>query len=106
HGTQTENLKPAGVGQNRTLPMQELMQTTVATNHFATRAQHQVKGVSENDFSTDFLELLGRHCLDGTVSAYRHECWRLHPSARKDELALSSSPDSAEDMKLHRFFRC
>ncbi len=81
HGTQTEYLKAAGVGQNRPLPLHEIVQVTVPADHLGPRAQPQMEGIAENDLRTDRLDIARQHALHRTVGTHRHKGRRLdHPA--------------------------
>ncbi len=83
------DLKAAGIGQNRTFPAAEFMQTTKTSNAFRTRTQHQMIGVAENDVGAQILHLIHIHGLDGSGCANWHEGRRTHHAARHGDFALT-----------------
>src|SRR5690242_7039467 len=65
--------KPPEIGQDRSLPVHEAMQTTVGCNHLRAGPEHKVVGIAEHDLRAQTLELLGRHRLDRPIGTHRHE---------------------------------
>jgi len=49
---QAEYLKTARIGQDRSVPVHEAVQATVLFDDGRAGPQHQVKGITENDFGT------------------------------------------------------
>jgi hypothetical protein len=56
---EAEDLKAAGVGQDRPLPVHEAVQIAVAGDDLGAGARHQVKGVAEDDLGADGLSSSG-----------------------------------------------
>ena len=73
-----EDLESARIGQDRTIPVHEVMQPLMEPNHFKPRTEPEVEGVAQNDLGTVVLQLLRRHRLHGAAGADRHEDRRLH----------------------------
>ena len=71
--SQTEHLKAAAVGENRTIPVHEFMQATEASHPLMTRTQVKVIGVAQDNLRADLLKLLRHHPFDRTLSTHRHE---------------------------------
>ena len=75
---EAEHLKAAGIGENRLVPVHELVQATVGGDDVFAGAQHQVEGVAEDDFRAERVQLLRRKPLDRAEGADRHEHRRFH----------------------------
>ncbi len=84
-GTQAEYLEAAGIGQDRAVPVHEIVQRAVLADDSGAGPQHQVKGVAENDFGAGGAQFLGRHRLDRAIGAHRHERRCLYRASRKLE---------------------
>src|SRR5690606_11782474 len=89
---EAEDLKAAGIRQDRPAPVHEAVQAAVRTHDVGPWAQHEVEGVTEHDVGAQVLELLGRHGLDAAVSADGHEGRRLYRAARERQ---ASAPGGA-----------
>ena len=73
-GSQGENLKAAAVGQNRAVPMLELVQSAGLAEYLQTGTEVQMIGISKYDFRTDiFLQFLVIHTLDGAYGTHGHK---------------------------------
>ena len=68
-----ENLEAAAVGQDRLVPVHELVETTRGTDDLATRAEIQVVGIAEQDLGAGIGDLLRGEPLDRGLRAHRHE---------------------------------
>ena len=73
HGAQAEDLKTAGIAQDRTGPVHEIVEIAMRGDHLGTRAQPQVKGIAENDLRAKRFEVSRQHALDGAVGADGHK---------------------------------
>ena len=77
---QAEHLKAAGVGEHRTVPAHELVQSTGCRHDLFAGLQMQVIGVGEHHLSPGAGQLLDADPLDGGQGAHGHESGRLHRS--------------------------
>ena len=75
---EAEHLKTAGIGENRLVPMHELVQTAMRGDDVLAGAQHQVERVAKDDFRAHGVQLLRRKPLDRAEGANRHEHRRFH----------------------------
>lgn len=75
-----EDLKPATVSQDRSVPVHELVQPAEPRHAFVTGAQVQMVGVAEDDLDTDLLQLLRQHPFDRALGADRHEGRCFNPA--------------------------
>src|SRR5690606_4395430 len=66
------------VGEDRSTPRGESMQSAERTHHVLAGAQVQVISVAEDDPRTGALELVGMKAAHRAVSANRHEAGSLH----------------------------
>jgi hypothetical protein len=57
------------------------MQPALPRDHFLTRANMKMVGISENNLGTKVVKFKGRDGFDGSLSADRHEDWRLNDTA-------------------------
>ncbi len=80
------DLIPAGIGENRLLPMHEAVEAAELGDALGTRAKHQVISVGEDDIGAGRRHVLGKHGLYRGPGADRHEGRRSHRPARtRDE---------------------
>ena len=98
---QAPDLKTARIGQNRSLPATEVMQVTVGLHHLGARPQHQVKGIPQNNFSANFLDIPRQHALDRAVSAHRHKGRGLYRAATECQLAAPGLAVATTDTERH-----
>jgi len=70
---QAHHLIAAAVGQDRTVPVHECVQTAQPRHPLRTGAQHQMIGVAENDIGASRAHRFRLHRLDRSRGAYRHE---------------------------------
>ncbi len=75
---QREYLEAARVGQERTFPAHEAVQTAERRNDVFARAHVQVVGVGEHQACADGREVARRERAHGPLRAHRHEDRRLH----------------------------
>jgi hypothetical protein len=68
-----ENLKPAGVCQNWTVPVHEIMEAAKLANQFMTGPDKQVVGVSQYDLGPQLQKIFRSHSLDRGLGTNRHE---------------------------------
>ncbi|MND51056.1 hypothetical protein D3C80_420350 [compost metagenome] len=101
HRAQAEHLETAGVGQNRAFPLHEIVQVAVLLDHFRARAQPQVEGVAQNDFSASRLDIPWQHALDRAVGAHRHESRGLDGTAREGQTTATSLAISGQQLERH-----
>ena len=100
---QGEDLESAGVGQDRTIPVHKLVETTELLDELITGTHVQMIGVAELDLGADLPKIIRRHAaLDGSDGTDVHEdrCFdasmhRLHvsgfrASAGRDNFILHS----------------
>ena len=84
---QAEDLKPATVGQNRTIPGHETVQSAGLLNPLKPRPQIQMVGVGQDDFGPDFAQFARGHGLDCCLGRHRHEGGGLHPTVSRHHTA-------------------
>ena len=89
HFTQREHLEAAGVGQDRFIPLGEVVQVAVGFNDIRAGAQPEVERIAQDDFRADLFDRLGRHALDRTVGADRHERGGFHRASGKVQAATA-----------------
>lgn len=68
-----EDLKAAGVGDDRPLPAHEGVQAAEALDHLRAGIEHQVEGVAEHHLVAQRGHLGGQQALDGRLAGQRHE---------------------------------
>ena len=83
------DLKAAGVGQDRSRPGHEPVQTAVPAHDVHARAQHQMKGVAQQYLRAGVGHFLRRQGFDRALRADRHEGRRVHHTAREIEPAAA-----------------
>jgi hypothetical protein len=88
---QRHDLETTGVGQDRAIPVHELVQTAERRDPLGARPQHQVIRIAEQDFRAGRAHLFGLQPFHRGLGADRHERRRLHPAVRCRELAAARS---------------
>ncbi len=101
HRAQAEHLKAARVGEDRPLPLHEVVQVPMALDHFSARAQPEMEGVAQNDLRSDRLDVTWQHAFDGTVSAHWHERRRLDGAARKGQTSAARLAIGGKQLEGH-----
>ena len=84
---EAEQLEPAAVGQRRSGPSHEAVQSTVRGDHVLARPQGEVVGVAEDHFCPGGAKLLDFQPLDRGLRADGHEGGQLHVAVRRRENA-------------------
>ena len=80
---QRHDLKAAAIGQDRLVPVHELVQTTQPRDPLRRGAQHQVIGIAQQDVSARGCHAFGHHRLDGGRSPNRHKGRGPNVAARR-----------------------
>ena len=81
--TETEHLEAAAVGEDRTIPVHEAVETAELTDKLMPRPQVQMIGIGKNDLRFCVFELVGRQGLDSGLGADRHEGWCFDLAVRR-----------------------
>ncbi|MNT34611.1 hypothetical protein D3C72_1706050 [compost metagenome] len=84
---QRHDLEAAAIGEDRPLPIHEVMQPAQACHPLGARPQHQVIGIAEQDICASLPHLVRIHGLDCARRAHRHEGRRLDIAARRVDAA-------------------
>ena len=79
---ETENLEPAAVGENRFVPIHELVQAISSPDHVEAGAQIQMVGVAENDLGVHLVEFTQVERLHAGLRADGHEHGRFDDAVR------------------------
>ena len=75
---QREDLKPAAVGQNRTVPRAETMQAAGSLQNIGPRTQVQMIGIAQNDLCARLVRQVAvKHALDAAYGTHGHENGRF-----------------------------
>ncbi len=74
---QADHLEATRIGEDGSIPLHELMQTTEALDAFVSGAEREMVGVREDDARPDLSQVVGVEGLDGGVRADGHEDGRL-----------------------------
>jgi hypothetical protein len=98
---QREHLESAGIGKDRFVPADELVQPAEFSDYVETRSQEQVKRVAEDDSGAHVRERLRRHRLDRAVRANWHERRSLDRAARKRDAAAARGTVCGHDVEPH-----
>ena len=80
-----EDLKASRVGEDRTIPVHELVQPAQLAYQLVARTQVQVIRVGEDHLRVHRAQVVGVQRLHGGERADRHECGRLDDAVRRDE---------------------
>ncbi|MNL41065.1 hypothetical protein D3C87_1634560 [compost metagenome] len=83
-----KHLEATGIGQDRLVPADKLVQALVGVDHVQPGAQPQVEGIAQDDVRANLVQFQRRHRLDRAVGADRHEDRRLdHAVVQRDAAA-------------------
>ncbi len=88
---QRENLVTSAVGQNRPIPIHELMEAAEMFDHVEPRPHEQVIGVAQDDLSFHFAQLARTHRFDAALRSNRHEGWGLDHAMRSFQATSACS---------------
>src|SRR5690606_34727373 len=100
---QRHDLEAAAVGENRSLPVHEIMQPPQYRNAFRARPQHQVIGIAKQDVRACLPNLFGIHGLDGAGRAHRHEGGRVDLAAWRIDAATTGCAIRGEKGEVDLF---
>ncbi len=79
---QRHDLEPAGIGEDRAVPVHETVQAAEPGDTFRSGAQHEVVGVGQDDIGARIAHGFRRHGFDGRRRAYGHESGRADNTVR------------------------
>ena len=72
---QRKSLVAAAIGENRALPVHELVKAPKLANELMTGPEVEVVGVAKNDLGTQFFKIFRGDCLDSRLGSNRHKYW-------------------------------
>jgi hypothetical protein len=98
---QTEDLKAAGVGQDWSLPLHEVVQVAVGFDHFGTRTEHEVEGVAEDDLGADCFDIPWEDGLYCAVGSNGHECGCFDGASWEFEASTAGLAVGGVEFELH-----
>lgn len=84
--TETKDLKASAIGEKRSVPRHEPVQTTYTLDEVRARPQMQMVSVAQDDVRPHGLEIIGSKRLDGRLCPYRHKNRRVYSPVRESEL--------------------
>src|SRR5215470_5504293 len=87
HGAQSlerENLEPARIRKDRTIPSHEPVETPEIANQLVARPKVQVIRVAENHLRTERAQIVRVERLHRRLRSDRHECRCVHKSVWRD----------------------
>ena len=85
-----EDLEAAAVGEDRTRPVHEAVQTAHLGDEGVTRSQDEMISIAEDHWDADRQQLIGRDPFDAGASADGHEDRGLHGTVFSVEQAGAS----------------
>ena len=71
-------------------------------HNFSTRPQHQVKGIAQNNLSTDLNDIPRQHTFHRAIGSHGHKCRCLNLAAGEGQLTATGFAISGADIKLHK----
>lgn len=74
----TEDLITAAIGQDRLVPIYELMKSAASTNNLSTGPQVEMVDVSENNLRANLIQFALLDRFDRSLRPHRHEDGRLN----------------------------
>ena len=89
HRPQAEHLKAAGIGEDRAVPVHEIVQIAMQFHDFLTRAQPQVESVAQQDLCAGIFNFFRGHAFYGAVSAHWHKCRGFDHATFKDQTSAT-----------------
>ncbi len=95
--SEAEDLETAAVGQERTVPAHEVVQSSQLLNHLGPGAEGQVVGIGQDQLSAAGGQLSGGEAFDGALRADRHEGRHLHHASRRGQ---GAAPSVTQPVKL------
>ena len=101
HGAQAEHLEATGIGEDRPLPLHEVVQIAMFLDHLHPRAQPQVEGVAENDLRADPLDVTRQHALDRAIGTHRHEGRGLDHATREGQATTTGLAVGGQQLEGH-----
>ncbi len=75
------------------------MQPAQSLYYLEARPQGKVKGVAEEDLSSQFTQLLRGHALDGAIGAHRHKGRGFHGAAGKVQTPAPGGTIARQQLK-------
>ncbi len=78
-----ENLISTAVGENRPIPIHEIVQAAKMLDHIEAGPNEQVVCVSENDLRIQFAQFSRADAFHGTLRTHRHERRRIDHAMRR-----------------------
>ena len=73
HVAQAPDLETAAVGQDRLVPVFELVQAAKLLHDVQPRTHPEMEGVAQDDLRAHLMQAARHHTLDGAVGAHGHE---------------------------------
>ena len=95
-----EHLKSARVGEDRTIPPHEAMQSAEIANQLVARTQMQMIRVAENHLRAELAQIDGIERLHRRQRADRHERRRVDDAVRRRETTGAPAAGFGVDRKL------
>jgi hypothetical protein len=96
-----KNLKAARIGENRSVPAHEAVQSTMCGDGLQTRSQPKVEGVAETDLRAAFDQVARGHRLDRSVGADRHEGGGFDDAMGEADAASTGCAVGGEKFEVH-----
>ena len=99
---QAEHLKAAGIGEDRSVPRHEPMQSPELAHEVGSGPQQEVVGVPQEDLGPGLAHVVGAQALDRALGADRHEGRRIHHTVRRREPAPAGRAVGGEELEAER----
>jgi len=96
---EAEDLEAAAVGQDRSGPVHEAVETAEALDQLMAGPDEEMVGVAEDDLGPHLQQILRGHRLDGGLGADRHEDRRLEDAVPGPDLAAPGGTFAGSGMK-------
>ncbi len=101
HLAEAVNLEPSGVGQNRTLPVREIVQIPMHLNDFSPWPQPQVECITEYDLRTHPLEFFRSHGLDSSIGPDGHKRGCINETPAEQQLIATRFSIVCKSYEIH-----
>ncbi len=103
---QAEYLESAGIGQDRAVPVHEIVQITMFAHDVLPRAQPQVEGVSQQDLRAGVFYFFRCHAFDCAVGTHGHKRRRFYYTTIEDQATTTGTTFCFFQFKFHVFPFC
>ena len=96
---EAENLKAAGVGEDKVVSRHELLHPAELADRLHTRPQIKMVGVIQQDLDAELLQRVLRYALDRGQCSHRHKDWGLDFTVWREEASGAGGAIAGFDLE-------